>query len=86
MRFRLFPLCDPDQLRNCERGVIGQMARLLIGRSAQGILLRQHPHDRGKGRSQSSGKKKWKMGETSEECEARVEERSNTQAHDTWMR
>ena len=29
---------------------------------------------------------KWKMGETNEECEARVEERSNTQAHDTWMR
>ena len=28
---------------------------------------------------------KWKMGETNEECEARVEERSNTQAHDTWM-
>ena len=29
---------------------------------------------------------KWKMGETSEECEARVEKRSNTEAHDTWMR
>ena len=29
---------------------------------------------------------KWKMGETNEECEERVEERSNTQAHDTWMR
>ena len=28
---------------------------------------------------------KWKMGETNDECEARVEERSNTQAHDTWM-
>ena len=25
------------------------------------------------------------MGETNEECEERVEERSNTQAHDTWM-
>ena len=25
------------------------------------------------------------MGERNEECEARVEERSNTQAHDTWM-
>ena len=24
-------------------------------------------------------------GETNEECEERVEERSNTQAHDTWM-
>ena len=35
----------------CERGVIGQRARLLIGRSAQGILLRQHPHGRGSKRS-----------------------------------
>ena len=26
------------------------------------------------------------MGETDEECEERVEERSNTQAHDTLMR
>ena len=25
------------------------------------------------------------MGETNEECEERVEKRSNTQAHDTWM-
>ena len=39
----------------CERGVVGQRARLLIRRSAQGILLRQHPHGRGKGGSQSSG-------------------------------
>ena len=28
---------------------------------------------------------KYKMGETNEECEERVEERSNTQAHETWM-
>ena len=28
---------------------------------------------------------KWKMGETNEECEERVEERSNTQGRDTWM-
>ena len=33
---------------SCETGVIGQRARLLIGRSAQGILLRGHPHGRGK--------------------------------------
>ena len=26
------------------------------------------------------------MGETNDECEAKVEERSNTQAHDTWLR
>ena len=25
------------------------------------------------------------MGETNEECKVRVEERSNTQAHETWM-
>ena len=43
------------RLITCERGVIGQRARLLIGRSAQGILLRGHPHGRGKDRSQSSG-------------------------------
>ena len=42
-------------LITCKRGVIAQRARLLIGRSAQGILLRRHPHGRGKGRSQSSG-------------------------------
>ena len=30
---------------------------------------------------------KWKMGETNEECEERVEEEANTttQAHETWM-
>ena len=32
----------------CERGVTGQRAGLLVGRSAQGILLRRHPHGRGK--------------------------------------
>ena len=37
-------------------------------------------------RWKSRFRKKWKMGETNEECEARVEERSNAQAHDTWMR
>ena len=70
----------------CEKGVIGQRVRLLIGRSARGILLRQHPHGRGKGGSQKFRRMKWKMAETNEECEERVEERSNTQAHDTWMR
>ena len=41
-----------------ERGVTGQRPRLLIGRSAQGILLRRrHPHGRGKDRSQSSGRR-----------------------------
>ena len=33
------------------RSVVGEKAKLLIGRSAQGILLRQHPHGRGKGRT-----------------------------------
>ena len=42
-------------LKLCHWRVIGQRARLLIGRSAQEILLRQHPHGRGKGGSQSSG-------------------------------
>ena len=31
-------------------------------------------------------KMKWKVGETNVECEERAEERSNTKAHDTWMR
>ena len=44
--------------RFCERGVIGQRARLQIGRSAQGILLRGHPHGRGKGRSQGSRRRR----------------------------
>ena len=35
-------------LITCEMCVIGQRARLLFGRSAQGILLLQHPHGRGK--------------------------------------
>ena len=44
-------------LITCERGVIGQRARLLTGRSAQGILLRGHPHGRGRGKSQGSGRR-----------------------------
>ena len=40
----------------CERGVIDQKTRLLSGRSAQGILLRGHPHGRGKSRSRGSGR------------------------------
>ena len=52
---RIVEIVEEVGLIACERGVIGQMARLLSGRSAQGILLRQHPHGRGKGRSQSSG-------------------------------
>ena len=72
--------------RWCERSVIGQRARLLITRSAQEISLRQHPHGRGKGRSQSSGGWSERWERQNEEREARVEERSNTQAHDSWMR
>ena len=49
------PLPPPSLVR-CERGVVGQRARLLIGRSVpRWILLRTHPHGRWKGRSQSSG-------------------------------
>ena len=70
----------------CERGVVGQSAKLLIGAECTGVLLRQHPHGRGKGGSQKFRSMKWNMGEANEECEARAEERSNTQAHDTWMR
>ena len=41
-------------LITCEKCVVGQRPRLLIGRSARGILLRQHPHGRGKSGNQSS--------------------------------
>ena len=73
-------------LITCERGVIGQRARLLIGLSAQEILLRGHPHGRGKGRSQGSGRRsEWKIERDNEECNVRIEEQTITQAHDTWM-
>ena len=73
-------------LITCERRVIGQRARLLIGRSAQGILLRQHPHGRGKGRSQSSGgwSGRWERQMKSAKWGSKRDQ-TLTQAHDTWM-
>ena len=73
-------------LTTCERSVIGQRARLLILRSAQGILLRQHPHGRGKGRRQSSGgwSGRWERQMKSPKRGSKWEH-TVTQAHDTWM-
>ena len=64
-------------LITCERGVIGQRARLLIGRSAQVILLRGHPHGRGKGRKSRFRKKKWKIEKDTEESKVKIEERTD---------
>ena len=56
--------------------------KLLIGRSAQGILFREHPHGRGNGRSQVSGRRSGRWRENTEESTAR---QTITQAQDTWM-
>ena len=79
-------LVEEAGLITCERGFIGQRARLLIGRSAQGILLRTYPHGRGKGRSQSSGgwSGRWERQMKSAKRGSKREQ-TITQAHDTWM-
>ena len=63
----------------CERGVIGQRARLLIGRSAQGDLAPATSTWKRKKYKSRFKRMKWKMGETNKECKARVEERTDNQ-------
>ena len=64
-------------LTTCGRLIIGQRARLLIGRSAQGILLRWSPHGRGKGRSQSSGGWSGRWERHTEENKVKKKERTD---------
>ena len=83
---RVVEIVEEVGLITCERGVIGQRARLFNGRSAQGILLRRDPHGRGKGRSQSSGgwSGRWERQMKSVKWGSKREQ-TITQAHDTWM-
>ena len=67
-------------LITCEKGVVDQRVRLLIRGSAQGISLRTDPHRRWR-----SGRWRRRWGETVKSAKWRVEERSDTQAHETWM-
>ena len=59
-----------------ERGVIGQRARLLIGRSDHGSCSEDIHMEEEKVKSKFR-RMKWKMGETNEECKAKVEVRTD---------
>ena len=70
-------------LITCERNVVDKGVRLLICGSAQGTSLRTDPHGRWRWRS-GGWSRRWDR-ETVKSAKWRVEERSDTQAHETWM-
>ena len=63
----------------CEKGVLGQKARLLIRGSAQRVQLRTDTQ-KNEVKDQED-----EIEDGRDKCEERVEERSNTQTHYTWM-
>ena len=64
------------------RLVLMAIRRQLIHGSAQGFFLWTNPQ---KKMYWNMKRMKEKMGETNEECEKMMEEKSNTRMHDTWM-